>query len=209
MKRTPTLMMLCFIASLGSSSCAKIYYGSNADNVVGSYKSIAIIPPDVTIQARKKVDAEALRNNEKTTSGLVQAEMYSWLLRRNAQGRFRPQPQDIDNTTVLLERAGYSEQPLTSQELCSLLGVDGLVFSDYSLDKPMSEGGAIALAVFTGAYGSTNKVFVDYRIKDCATDQLMFSYNHKLSGSIGSSPENIVDGLMRRISKKMPGYNSQ
>jgi hypothetical protein len=191
---------------LTGTSCAKVYYGPNAETTVSQYNRLAVIPPEVTISGRRYMDAVALRNLEASTSGLIQAEMYSWLLRRNAQGRFRPQPQSIDNTNVLLDRYDFYVKPMTSQELCRLLEVDGLIYSNYSLDQPLTEGGAVALAVLTGVYGPTNRVFVDYRIQDCRSDQLMYSYNRRLSGSLGSSPESLVDGLMRRISKRMPGY---
>jgi hypothetical protein len=33
---------------------------------------------------------------------------------------------------------------------------------------------------------------------------MIWNYNHKYSGGIGSTPTGIVDALMRKASKKMP-----
>jgi len=69
----------------------------------------------------------------------------------------------------------------------------------------MSDGAAIALALLGGA-GSTNEVRINYTINDCESKKLIFSYDHKYSGGMGSSASRLVDGLMRKISKKMPHF---
>ena len=69
----------------------------------------------------------------------------------------------------------------------------------------MSNGAAIALAVF-GGYGSTNEVRVNYTISDCQSKKMIFSYDHKYDGGLGSTTSKLVDGLMRKISKKMPHF---
>jgi len=76
--------------------------------------------------------------------------------------------------------------------------------SNYSLSKPMSEGAAVAFAVLFGVYGSTNEVAVTLNINDCMNRKLIWNYSHKFSGSLGSSPSRLVDGLMRNASRKMP-----
>ncbi|MDX1479890.1 MAG: hypothetical protein R3301_19400, partial [Saprospiraceae bacterium] len=85
-----------------------------------------------------------------------------------------------------------------------LLDVDGVITSNFSLSKPMSEGGAAVLGVLTGVWGSTNQTTVTLTIHDRETQKMIWNYNHKMSGSIGSSPATLVDALMRSASKKMP-----
>ena len=41
-------------------SCAKVFYAPDARYVASAHKTIAIVPPKVSIAARKKVDAAAL-----------------------------------------------------------------------------------------------------------------------------------------------------
>jgi hypothetical protein len=79
-----------------------------------------------------------------------------------------------------------------------------LLTSNYSLSKPMSDGGAIALGLLVGVWGSTNNTGVTLELHDKETKKLLWNYNHKVSGSIGSSPARLVDNLMRHASKRMP-----
>ena len=110
----------------------------------------------------------------------------------------------MEVTNAKLKKAGYPENVMTPEEICNVLGVDGIMSSNYSLSKPMSQGAAIAIGVLFGAWGPTNEVVVSLDIKDCANKKTIWNYNHTFAGSIGSTPANLVDGLMRHASKKMP-----
>jgi hypothetical protein len=203
MKPTRVLPIVV-IATLLFSSCAKIFYSPDAYTLARNQQTFAIVPPTVSIAANKKIDAESLKEQQKTESLNFQKEMYSWMLKRKMQGSITQEIQEVENTNALLKKAGYPENPLTTAELCSVLGVDGIMSSNYSLSKPMSEGAAVAVALLVGTWGATNEVTVSLSINDCMNKKLIFNYDHKYSGSIGSSPSRIVDALMREASKKMP-----
>lgn len=197
-------LSLLIIAGMLFTSCAKIFYSPDAIDLAMNHKTIAILPPSVSIAANKKVDAEAIKEQQRTESLNFQKEMYSWMLKRKMQGKILQEIQDLETTNAKLKNAGYPDKMFTSGEMCEILGVDGTLSSNYSLSKPMSQGAAIAVGVLFGAWGATNEVTVDLDIKDCANNKLMWNYNHKFSGSIGSSPARLVDELMRHASKKMP-----
>ena len=200
------LKTLTFVIVLGIlfSSCAKIFYSPDAYNLARNHETVAILPPTVSIAANRKVEAEAIKEQQKTESINFQKEMYSWLLKRKMQGKISPEIQDVETTNAKLKNAGYPEKAFTPAEICEILGVDGTLGSNYALTKPMSQGAAIAVGVLFGAWGATNEVTVALDIKDCANNKLIWNYDHKFSGSIGSSPARLVDGLMRHASKKMP-----
>lgn len=200
------LKALSFVVLLGIllPSCAKIFYSPDAYSLAKKHTIIAILPPTVSIAASRKVDAEAMIEQQKTESINFQKEMYSWMLKRKMKGDISPEIQDVETTNAKLKKAGFPENALTPYELCEILGVDGIMSSNYSLSKPMSQGAAIAIGVIFGAYGATNEVVVSLNIKDCANKKLIWNYDHKYSGSLGSTPAQLVDGLMRHASKKMP-----
>ena len=112
--------------------------------------------------------------------------------------------QELETTNAKLAKAGYPETPMTTAEMCSILGVDGIMTSNYSLNKPMSDGAAVATLLILGAGGATNQVNISLSITDCENKKLIWNYSHKLSGGLGSSPAQIVDQLMRASTKKMP-----
>lgn len=192
------------IAVILLSSCAKIFYSPDAYSLANNQKTFAIIPPKVSIAAKRKVDPEALKEQQRTESLNFQQEMYSWMLKRKMQGKFTQEIQDIETTNAKLMKIGFPETPLTTAEMCEVLGVDGIMSSNYALSKPMSDGAAVALGLLAGAWGPTNEVHVSLSINDCQEQKLIWNYDHKFSGSLGSSPANLVDGLMRQSSKKMP-----
>lgn len=103
----------------------------------------------------------------------------------------------------MLQRAGYFDgTAMTPYELCNTLGVDAVMMSNYSLSKPMSEGAAIAVGVLIGYWGSTNNTAIDLELYDKQTKKMFWNYNHKASGSVGSTPAQLVDNLMRMLTNE-------
>lgn len=198
------LFTIVFLTTTVLTSCAKIFYSPDARTLANQQQIIAILPSTVSIAASKKIDAETMREQQRTESLNFQKEIYSWMLKRKMQGKLTKEIQEIETTTIKLQRAGYPETPLTTAELCSVLGVDGVMSSSFALSKPMSDGAAVAVGLLVGAWGSTNEVRTTLSISDCKNKKLIWNYEHKLSGSIGSSPSRIVDQLMRQASLKMP-----
>lgn len=197
------LLLVLFVFS----GCAKIYYSPDARVRARAHKVIAIVPPKVSIAATKKIEAEAMKEQQRTESINFQKEMYSWMLRRKMQNKILVEIQDIETTNAKLARVGYDASPLSPAEMCELLGVDGIITSNFALSKPMSDGAAIALGLIGGVWGATNNTTVTLEIHDLETRKLLWNYNHKLSGSVGSSPATLVDNLMRNASNQMPYAN--
>ena len=202
LKFTSVLIALIII----SSSCAKIFYSPDADSLAMAHRNIAILPPNVSIAAKKNIEAEAIIEQQRTESLNFQNEIYAWMLQRKMQSHILQEIQTIETTNSILAREGYPENPISPYEMCELLGVDGVIGSNFSLSKPMSEGAAVAVGIIFGAWGTTNEVRVSLSIQDCAYKKLIFNYDHKYSGSIGSSPARLVDELMRQASRKMPYF---
>ena len=189
------------------SSCAKIFYSPDAYALAHNQRVIAIIPPSVSIAAKKNVGAEAMKEQQNTESINIQKEMYSWMLQRKMQGKISQEIQEVVTTNALLKKAGYPEKPLTTAELCEVLGVDGIMTSNFGLSKPMSDGAAIAEAILSDSRSSTNEVHASLSINDYKNNKLIWNYDYKSSGSLGSSTSKLVDDLMREASLKMPYMN--
>jgi len=200
-----TLVVAAFILQ----SCAKIFYAPDARYLAQNQKIIAIAPPKVSIAARKNIDGAALIEQQKTESANFQREMYSWMLKRKMQGTISVEIQDVETTIALLSKAGINEgKILTPYDMCQILGVDGILTSNYSLSKPMSEGAAIAAALLIGSWGATNQATVSLSIHDSDTKKMIWNYDHKLSSSLGT-PAKLVDDLMREASRKMPYFTGK
>ncbi|MDO8368633.1 MAG: hypothetical protein Q7T20_17675 [Saprospiraceae bacterium] len=104
MSKITTVLLLLSIFLL--SSCARIYSSHEAKSRASRHQIIAIAPPKVSIAARKKVDAEALKEQEKTESINFQKEMYGWLLKRKMQKRIMVEIQDVEITNTSMKSNG-------------------------------------------------------------------------------------------------------
>lgn len=197
-----TLLATIFIFT----SCAEVFYSPDAKKLAVSQENIAILPPDVSLKPRNEIDAETLKEQQRTESLNIQREIYGWMLKRKTQGKFDKKIQQIETTNAKLQKAGYPDTPLTTSEMCKLLEVDGIMTSNFRLSKPLSEGAAVAMGLVIGVWGPTNEVNVSMSINDCQNDKLIWNYKHNMSGSVGSDTPEVVNRLMRNASRKMPYF---
>ena len=181
-----------------------IYLAPGGSQMAASHRNIAIMPPTVSIAASRNMTAEAMKEAQKTESINFQQEIYAFMLKRKGQGKFFVNIQDVETTNAIIAKATKDGDILTTADYCELLGVDGLITSNFAMSKPMSAGAAAALYVVTGGIGATNTVTTTLSIKDCSSAQLIWKYDYKYSGGLGSSPASLVEGLMRNASNRMP-----
>jgi hypothetical protein len=199
-------VFLFVVVAVMLQSCAKIFYTPDARSLAQNQRINAIAPPKVAIAAKKNIDGAALVEQQKTESVNFQREMYSWMLKRKMQGTISVEIQDVETTIALLTKSGINGgKILTPDETCQLLGVDGIITSNYSLSKPMSEGAAITVGLLSGTTGVTNEATVSLSIHDAGTKKMIWNYDQKLSSSLGT-PARLVDDLMRQASRKMPYF---
>lgn len=207
MKIIFSLLIIATLAGCGP----KIYKSNEFDAALAKHKTVAILPADVTTTLRpneaKKVSAEQLQDINEKTGFAIQDKMYSWFLRRSDKFAYTVTFQDVTRTNALLKQAGISYNDLAAKdrtELAKLLGVDAVLQNRSSMEKPMSDGAAIAVGVIFGAWGNTNNVQTTINIHDGNSGNLLWKYDYQASGSVGSSATNLVNALMRNASKKFP-----
>ena len=203
--------LILFITACGP----KIYKSTEFDDVSSKHKLVAIIPADVTVKLRpnqsKKMSAEELDKNREATAYAIQDKMYSWFLRRSEKFKYTVKFQDVSKTNSILKDAGlsYKDIRLKSKEsMAQILGVDAVISNITTMDKPMSEGVAVAVGILIGAWGSTNNVNTTINIHEAKQGDLIWKYDYVAQGSVGSSPDNLVNALMRNASRKFP-YNEK
>ena len=193
-------------------SCGpKIYKSSAFDAALAKHKKVAILPADVTIQLRpnqaKSTTPEQMEEMTMKTGFDIQDKMYSWFLRRSNKLDYTVTFQDVNRTNALLKDANISYSDLATvdrAELAKILGVDAVLQNRSRMEKPMSEGAAVAVGLLIGAWGNTNKVETTINIHDGTSGDLLWKYDYEASGSVGSSTTKLVDALMKNASKKFP-----
>jgi hypothetical protein len=198
------------------SACGpKIYKSNDFTDVAAKHKLVAILPAYVAIELRpnaaKKMTAEDLGKKRQSTGYDIQDKMYSWFLRRSDKFKYTVKFQDVSKTNSILKSSGISYDDISTKpkdEIAKLLGVDAVISNYTKMDKPMSEGAAIAVGLLIGAWGSTNNVNTTINIHEGKLGDLIWKYDYVAQGSVGSSTQNLVDGLMRNAARKFP-YNDK
>jgi hypothetical protein len=212
MKQTIVYALLC----VALMSCGpQIYKSADFSNALVKHKTVAILPAEVTMQLRpneaKKTTPEQMEDMATKTAYDIQEKMYGWFLRRGEKYNYTVSFQDVTRTNSKLKEAGIAYKDLKTTDrakLAKLLGVDAIMQDRLSMEKPMSEGVAVAVGLLVGAWGSTNKVNTTINIHDGTTGNLLWKYDYEAAGSIGSSTTKLVDALMKNATKKFP-YSSK
>ena len=206
------IALLLTVVAISMQSCGpKIYKSSEFDVALTKHKTVAILPADVMTKLRpnesKKITPEQLEQMNEKTGLAIQDKMYSWFLRRSDKYQYTVTFQDVTRTNALLKQAGITYTDLAAKdrtELAQLLGVDAVLQNRSSMDKPMSDGAAVAVGVVFGVWGNTNNVQTTINIHDGKSGNLLWKYDYQASGTVGSSANNLVNALMRNASKKFP-----
>lgn len=209
--RTLGLSAVLFLALLCTSCGPSIYLAQDFRTYAPKHKVVAILPASVSIGMRpnqaRHTSAEQLRTMQQQSALDFQSRIYAWLLRRQQQQRYTVEFQDVALTNSLLRKANLTDQDMrtiSSQELAQMLGVDAVLTTSVTTSKPMSDGAAVAVGILIGAWGATNQANITVNINDGSAGKLLWKYDFVASGSVGSSPENMVNALMRNASRKFP-----
>jgi hypothetical protein len=205
------LLSLSFAVLLLASCGPKIYQSASFDNALAKHKTVAILPADVSISLRpnqaKKTTAEQMEEMAMKTGYDIQDKMVSWFLRRSDKMQYTVSFQDVNKTNAKLKEAGVAYGELKDKDradLAKILGVDAVIQGRMKMEKPMSEGAAVAVGLLVGAWGNTNNVETTININDGKSGDILWKYDYSASGSVGSSTTKLVDALMRNASKKFP-----
>lgn len=191
-------------------SQTNLYENPNFDQITKDHKIIAIMPFKATVKLRPKemkdMSVEQMHRLEVAEGENIQYAMYAWFLRRQENGKLTVKVQDPSTTNALLKQNGISYDNMaeyTPADYARILGVDAVISGKFETTKPMSEGATVALALLVGFYGSTNKAVLNLFIHNGSDGELLVNYNKAVSGSIGSSTEDLINTLMRKASRRI------
>lgn len=209
--RTLGLSAILFLVLLCAACGPKIYLANDFRSYAAAHKTVAVMPASVTINMRpnqaKNTSAEQMQAMQQQSALDFQSRIYAWLLRRGQQQHYTVDFQDVATTNSLLRKAnlaGNDMRTMSPKDLSQLLGVDAVLLTEVRTSKPMSDGAAVAVGLLVGAWGATNQANITVNINEGSAGKLLWKYDYVASGSVFSSPESMVDALMRNASKKFP-----
>ncbi len=210
MKNIFLIVMACLFCSTINGQ-TNLYVNPEFEAIALEHKIIAVVPfkTQVTLRPKQMKDMtpEQLDRLEKAEGEGIQTAMYSWFLKRKKRGKLQSiEVQDPKVTTAMLGKMDISYDNITNytpKELAEILEVDAVISGEFETNKPMSEGASAVLGLLVGFWGSTNNAVVNMSVHNAADGVLLWNYNKKVTGSIGSSPEDLINVLMRKASRRL------
>lgn len=210
MQKAVTIMLVFFTItkSFAQFETAKqIYKSPELPLFVDKAKSIAILPFKVSISYKrmpKGVSVEQIKENEADESTQMQNGMYTYLLRKADD--FTVTFQDVERTNALLRKAGLfnSFDEVTSDSLCLILGVDGVIKSSWNYSKTGSEAGAIASTLLLGVAKGTGSGQLVMQISRAKDGQLMWRMSKEMNEGAFSSASQLMERMMRKVGRVFP-----
>ena len=207
-----TLKFFITLAFLGIATLAtaqtKLFVHPDFDAIAKDHKSIAIVPFDAYVSLRpkqmKEITPEQLAEMQKGEGLAIQQSMFTWFLQRQKRGKLKLDVQDPKKTNALLQKHEVVNPALlTPEELARILQVDAVITGRFETDKPMSEGASIALGLLVGFWGQTNSATINMSVNNGIDGTLLWNYNKRVAGSLGSSTDSLINTLMRKASRRL------
>jgi len=209
------LTSILIIVTFFSYSQTKLYVHPDGDNYAANTETIALLPLRVQVKLRPKqlkdFTNEQIYQMQKDESLDIQKGMHTWFLTRQKRGESTIKVQTPARTNALLKRAGidiYAVDEYLPSELGEILGVDCVVMGTFETSKPMSDAAGVAIAVLLGGFGSTSAAVANLDFYDTRDDELVVNYLKKISGSLGSDSQDLINILMRKVTRRIP-YTKQ
>jgi hypothetical protein len=210
MKTKAILLITFLIISASSIAQTHLYEHPKFEEITANHKVIGILPFKTSITLRPK-DMKSMTNEqiikmEEDEGMSIQSAMYSWFLKREKRESLKVSVLDPITANAKLKRMGVTPSNFadyTPDELANILEVDAVIMGTFDTNKPMSEGASVALGLLIGVYGPTNKAVINLSIYNATDGALIANYNKGISGSMGSSTEDLINILMRKASRRI------
>ncbi len=194
-----------------SYSQTHLYVHENADEYVQNTTKMAILPFDVQVKLRPKqlkdFTSEQIDEMEKAEGLDVQRAMHSWFLKRKKRGTMEISVLTPTQTNALLKKGGidiHDTESHLASEITEILGVDAIIRGTMETSKPMSDAANIAVGVLFGFGGASSQGIINMDIINGEDDELIVNYNKKVKGGLGSNSDDMINILMRKVTRRIP-----
>lgn len=211
--RKKSLVFVCILFA-AMQACAQFegakqtYSAPNLKTELAKQKVVAILPFETSITYKrppKNYDSSANKNEELNIAKNLQQSMFTYLLRK--ADKYTVTFQDVDRTNALLKSKGVYNQldVLTADSICKILGVDAVIKCRYSYEKTASEAGAIAKTILFGSMGGkTGSGSLTMQVYNGTDGNLLWRFYKAMDDNVMSSTDQLMERMMRKVSRNFP-----
>lgn len=184
----------------------KIFVNPNLKEKLANHKNIAILPIKSIIRYKnipKDYNAELNKEKENKLSFELQTSMYDYLI--ISKDNYSVQIQNIDSTNFILKENKMIDSitQYKPQEVAKILGVDAVIFSNYTYTKLGSEFGAIVSELLIGG-GKVASGQLNMDIINGFDGEVLWGFSKTMNQDNLSSPEAIIKRMMSKVERNFP-----
>ncbi|MER3376458.1 MAG: hypothetical protein RIM83_17595 [Allomuricauda sp.] len=199
--------IIVFLAVTVASAQKNIYENRKFDELTEEHEVLAIMPFIAYLELKEVVDRDELKVLAEREGYAVQNALETYFSKRKKRKKFNVDFQNIMNTNAILAQNGIDYDNLdihTTQELCKILDVDGIISGNLNLNILLSEGVPTDFNLLDYFSGDANYGRIGVKISDGESGKLLWKYENEISKKTGKNTTELIDKMMKAASRKFP-----
>lgn len=199
-------LIVFFTVSLAVAQ-KNIYENIKFDELTEDHRVLAIIPFIAHLELKEAVDRDELKTLAQREGYAVQNALETYFSKRKKRKKFNVDFQNVANTNAILAQNGIDYNNLdihTTQELCDILKVDGIISGNLNLNILLSEGVPTNFSLLDYFSGDANYGRIGVKISDGETGKLLWKYENEITKKTGKNTTELIDKMMKTASRKFP-----
>lgn len=198
---------MLFLTVALASAQKNIYENRKFDELTEDHEVLAILPFIAYLELKEVVDRDELKVLAQREGYAVQNALETYFSKRKKRKKFNVDFQNITNTNAILAQNGITYDNIdihTTQELCKILNVDGIINGNLNLNILLSEGVPTDFNLLDYFSGDANYGRIGVKISDGETGKLLWKYENQISKKTGKNTTELIDKMMKTASRKFP-----
>ncbi|MHA7830491.1 MAG: hypothetical protein ACX93O_05295 [Flagellimonas sp.] len=198
---------LVLFASTFAMAQKNIYESIRFDEYTEDHEVLAIVPFIAHLELKKAVDRDELRILAEKEGYAVQNALEMYFSKRKKRKKFNVDFQNIMNTNAILAQNNINYENIdtyTTQELCEILDVDGIISGNLNLNILLSKGVPTDFSILDYFSGNANYGRIGVKISDGETGKLLWKYENEISKKTGKNTMELIDKMMKTATRKFP-----
>ncbi|MEC7771393.1 MAG: hypothetical protein VX798_09430 [Bacteroidota bacterium] len=201
------VLVFILLTTAMASAQKNIYENLRFDELTDDHEILAIVPFIAHLELKKAVDRSELSVLAEKEGYAVQNALETYFSKRKKRKKFNVDFQNIMNTNAILAQNNIHYDNIdtyTTQELCRILDVDGIISGNLNLNILLSKGVPTDFSILDYFSGNANYGRIGVKISDGDTGKLLWKYENEISKKTGKNTTELIDKMMKTASRKFP-----
>ncbi|MBO0341621.1 hypothetical protein [Flagellimonas profundi] len=201
------VLVFILLTTAMASAQKNIYENLRFDELTDDHEILAIVPFIAHLELKKAVDRSELSVLAEKEGYAVQNALETYFSKRKKRKKFNVDFQNIMNTNAILAQNNIDYDNIdtyTTQELCRILDVDGIISGNLNLNILLSKGVPTDFSILDYFSGNANYGRIGVKISDGDTGKLLWKYENEISKKTGKNTTELIDKMMKTASRKFP-----